>query len=91
MAAYFGYMKGVANELALRHVKEVVPHNDTFAGPTGRRGDQVGGFTMMLREDLQRMVPYWISYTEAVRADPEVSPSQPLSPPSLSMSLSGTR
>eukprot|EP00884_Botryococcus_braunii_P005119 jgi/Botrbrau1/14608/Bobra.67_2s0008.1 len=71
VAAFFGYMKGVANELALRHVKEIVPHNDTFAGPSGRRGDQVGGFTMMLREDLQRMVPYWISYTEAVRADPD--------------------
>jgi hypothetical protein len=27
---------------------------------------------MMLKEDLERMVPYWISYTEAVRADPDV-------------------
>lgn len=41
VAAFFGYMKGVANELAIRHVKEVVPHNDTLAGPWGRRGDQV--------------------------------------------------
>ena len=34
---------GVNNELAMRHVPEVAPRNDTLAGPQGRRGDQVGG------------------------------------------------
>lgn len=30
---------------------------------------QVGGFTMMHREDLRRVAPYWIKYSEDVRAD----------------------
>ncbi len=42
MSAYFGYLKGVKNELALKHVPYVEPRNDTLAGPEGRRGDQVG-------------------------------------------------
>jgi hypothetical protein len=54
VAAFFGYMKGVANELAIRHVKEVVPHNDTLAGPWGRRGDQVG-FSIHIS-------PHWAGY-----------------------------
>ena len=34
-------MDGVANDLALRHIPEIAPLNDTKAGPSGRRGDQV--------------------------------------------------
>jgi len=34
-------MKGVANELAERHIKDVPPRNDTLAGPYGRKADQV--------------------------------------------------
>ena len=34
-------MDGVSNDLALRHIPEVAPLNDTLAGPYGRRGDQV--------------------------------------------------
>lgn len=41
ISAFFGYMKGVSNELALKHVPQVVPRNDSLAGPPGRRGDQV--------------------------------------------------
>ncbi len=41
VSAFFGYLKGVANELALKHVPHVAPRNDTLAGPLGRRGDQV--------------------------------------------------
>ena len=41
MSAFFGYLKGVDNELALKHVPHVQPRNDSLAGPTGRRGDQV--------------------------------------------------
>ncbi len=33
---------GVNNELAVRHIPEIGPRNDTLAGPYGRRGDQVG-------------------------------------------------
>lgn len=38
VAAYFGYMKGVNNELALKHVPEVLPRNDTLAGGWGSVG-----------------------------------------------------
>ncbi|KAL4441065.1 hypothetical protein ABPG77_010496 [Micractinium sp. CCAP 211/92] len=69
VSGFFGYMIGVNNELALRHVPEVEPRWDEVAGPPGRRGDQVGGFTMMHREDLRRVAPGWIKYSEDVRAD----------------------
>lgn len=41
LACRYSYMIGVANDLAMRHVPEVKPRNDTLAGPFGRRGDQV--------------------------------------------------
>jgi hypothetical protein len=34
-AAYFGYMKGVKNALAMKHVPWVLPRNDTLAGGCG--------------------------------------------------------
>ena len=37
----FNYMKGCCNELALRHIPEVAPRNDTLGGPYGRRSDMV--------------------------------------------------
>ena len=73
VAAYFGYMKGVKNALAMKHVPWVLPRNDTMAGPRGRRGDQVGGFTLMHVEDLRRVAPGWLKFTEDVRFDPDVS------------------
>lgn len=45
VAATYGYLKGVNNSLAMRHVPEVQPRMDDLAGPPGRRGDQVGGGT----------------------------------------------
>lgn len=41
VSADYTYMIGVTNELAVRHIPEVAPRNDTLAGPWGRRGDQV--------------------------------------------------
>lgn len=35
-------------------------------------GLQVGGFFYMHREDLKRVAPLWLQYTEDVREDPEV-------------------
>jgi hypothetical protein len=35
VSAYYGYLKGVDNRLALKHVPEVVPRNDTDAGARG--------------------------------------------------------
>lgn len=69
IGARYTYMIGVNNELALRHIPEVVPRNDTLAGPSGRRGDQVGGFFFYQRDDLKRMSTLWLKYTEDVRAD----------------------
>ena len=40
MSGFYGYLKGVSNELALRHVPRIEPRRDTLAGPLGRRGDQ---------------------------------------------------
>ncbi len=72
VAAFFSYMRGVNNELALKHVPEVAPRNDTLAGPLGRRGDMCGGFTFMMRDDLARVAPLWLKYTEDVRFDEDV-------------------
>lgn len=72
ISAFFTYMKGVSNELALRHVPQVKPREDNLAGPPGRRGDQVGGFTLMNTKDLERVAPMWLSFTTAVRNDPTV-------------------
>lgn len=44
-------------------------------GPRGRRGDQVGGFTLMNVADLRRVAPLWLKYTEDVRFDPDVRPA----------------
>lgn len=67
-------MKGVNNKLAMKHVPWVLPRNDTIAGPYGRRGDMVGGFCMMRTDDLKRVAPLWLSFSRAVRNDPDVSP-----------------
>ncbi len=32
-----------------------------------------GGFTLMAREDMRRVAPLWLKYTERVREDPGVS------------------
>jgi hypothetical protein len=48
VSAYYGYMMGVANELADRHIPEVPRRNDTLAGPRGRRSDKVGAPCMCL-------------------------------------------
>ena len=54
VSAYFGYLKGVINELALKHVPHVAPRNDTRAGPVGRRGDQVPAPSLRLPGRGQR-------------------------------------
>lgn len=71
VSAFFGYMIGVANELAEKHIPEVLPREDSLAGPVGRKGDQVGGFTMMESSDLRKVAPLWLKYTEDVREDPD--------------------
>lgn len=50
VSGYFGYLIGVSNELAMRHVPEVEPRWDDLAGPPGRRGDQARGRAACLTE-----------------------------------------
>jgi hypothetical protein len=71
VGARYDYMIGVNNELAVRHVPEVAPRNDTLAGPIGRRGDMVGGFFFLHKDDLKALSHGWLKYTEDVRFDPE--------------------
>lgn len=68
-SAGYTYMKGVANDLAMRHAATISPRNDTLAGPKGRRGDQVGGPYFMLMDDLRRVAPLWLSTTVEMRQD----------------------
>jgi hypothetical protein len=49
----------------------VTPRDDELAGPKGRRGDKAGGFTMMQTDQLRKVAPLWLQYTEDVRADPD--------------------
>lgn len=67
----YNYLRGVVNDLAMRHVSNIAPRNDTLAGPVGRRGDQVGGPYFMLMDDLRRVAPLWLSATEEMRQDHE--------------------
>jgi hypothetical protein len=71
--ARYEQLVGVTNQLAARHLADVAPRNDWLAGPPGRRADQVGGFLILHRDDLRRVAPFWLKYTEDVRADADVS------------------
>ncbi|CAK0787343.1 hypothetical protein CVIRNUC_010562 [Coccomyxa viridis] len=71
VSAFFGYLKGVQNELALKHIPHVKPRNDTLAGPVGRMGDMVGGFCIMMKEDMKRVAPLWLNFSKKVRHDPD--------------------
>ena len=70
-AAGYTYLKGVHNDLAMRHVSDIAPRNDTFAGPKGRRGDQVGGPYFMSTDDMRKVAPLWLSTTLEMRQDLE--------------------
>ena len=72
-SSFFGYLKGVSNELAVKHLPDVAPRNDTAGGqPFGRRGDMVGGFLVVHRDDMLQYMNDWVTFTEAVRFDPDV-------------------
>ncbi|KAI8477379.1 MAG: hypothetical protein J3K34DRAFT_398045 [Monoraphidium minutum] len=69
--ARYDRLAGVANQLAAAHVPELRPRADALGGPVGRRADQVGGFLLLRRDDLKRVAPLWLKYTEDVRQDPQ--------------------
>lgn len=64
--------QGNYNGMALRHVPEIAPRNDSLAGPRGRRGDVVGAPYFMHAEDARRLAPLWYNYSVRVRNDSEV-------------------
>lgn len=73
ISAYYGYLIGATNDLAVRHIPDVAPRNDTTGGqPLGRRSDQVGGIFIVHRDDMREYMTDWLSITEDVRFDPEV-------------------
>ena len=72
VAAFFDYLHGTHNDLAERHLADVAPRQDELAGPAGRRADMVGGAYLAHREDMRRIAPLWLKYTENVRDDPRV-------------------
>lgn len=41
VSGFYGYLKGVNNEMAEKYLPNIPPRNDSLAGPQGRRSDQV--------------------------------------------------
>ena len=73
ISAYYGYLVGVTNKLAEKHLPDVKPRLDTDGGqPQGRRADQVGGTLLVHRDDITQYMHDWLKITEDVRFDPEV-------------------
>ena len=64
-------MRGCTNDLAPRHIPEIPIRNDTLAGPYHRYCDMVGGYTFMHKDDLAKVAPLWLTFSEDVREDPE--------------------
>lgn len=40
ISGFYGYLKGVKNELANRYLPGIEPRKDALAGPLGRKSDQ---------------------------------------------------
>ena len=62
VAAYYGYMHGVEANVHMG-VKSLVKNVET--------AQKVGGFVVMHREDMKKVAPLWLKYTEMVRKDPD--------------------
>lgn len=44
-------------------------------GHTGYSVVQVGGFCIMMKEDMKRVAPLWLKFSKKVRHDPDVCTS----------------
>ena len=40
VSGFYGYLKGVQNEMADKYLPSIAPRNDSLAGPQGRKSDQ---------------------------------------------------
>ena len=70
LSSHYNYLAGVNNALADRHIPDVPRKEDHYGGPSGRRADEAGAFYFVRTRDLAKIAPLWLSYTEAVREDP---------------------
>ena len=70
LSSHYNYLMGVNNALADRHIPDVSRKEDHYGGPKGRRADEAGAFYLLRTRDLVKIAPLWLSYTEAVREDP---------------------
>jgi len=70
VASKYSYLRGVMNELAERHISEIIPREDEYGGPEGRKADMAGAFMLIRTTDLVEVAPLWLKYTEDVRMDP---------------------
>ena len=61
VSAYYGYLEGVDKD-SYMEVKAQVPNVD--------KAQKVGGFMVMHKEDMKRVAPLWLHYTEEVRNKP---------------------
>ncbi|QDZ17981.1 peptidyl serine alpha-galactosyltransferase [Chloropicon primus] len=61
-SALYGYLKGVDPD-SYMEVKASVPNVE--------KADKVGGFMVMHKEDMKRLAPWWLHYTEEVRNNPK--------------------
>ena len=71
VSAHYNRLLGVNNALADRHIPDVPRKEDHYGGPSGRRADEAGSFFLLRTRDLAKIAPLWLSYTEAVREDPD--------------------
>lgn len=65
VGARYTYMIGVANELAVRHIPEIAPRNDTLAGPHGRRADQVRNNLLQCSSQSVAIISAWQVFDSA--------------------------
>ena len=73
ISAYYGYLEGTNNDLAKRHIPNILPRNNTDGGqPWERLSDRVGGFVLVHRDDMLQYMNDWLEITEHIRDDPEV-------------------
>ena len=52
-------------------VSRMTPTHDLFLTPHWPTKDMVGGYTFMHKDDLARVAPLWLQFSEDVREDPE--------------------
>lgn len=63
------FLKGAASQFAKSYVQSASPYSDMLGGSSQRLADQVGGFTLIHKDDLRAILVDWRAITVAIRAD----------------------